>query len=86
MKQYYQENQLCPRCQKPFYATACMACGGKSYHRHLLVLKRICERCKGIGQEYYCPDQSYHNEDDSVDRRQRIFEEWIRSYGKSATY
>lgn len=79
-------NVVCPRCGKTFYATACMACDGKSYHRYFLVIKRICKSCKGAGKEYYCPDLMSHHDDDDRERRWRMVEEYIRSYGQSAIY
>jgi len=84
MKRIILNNVVCPRCKKSQYVTTCMACGGKSFHRQLWVIKRICATCNGIGKEYHCPDQSYHHDDDDRRRRRQMVEEYIRSYGQSA--
>jgi len=82
----FKDKAFCPTCRKPLIATTCMACGGKYYHRRLLISKRFCTRCEGTGAEYQCPYQLSHNEDALKVLRQRMVDNWIRSYGQSATH
>lgn len=84
MKSNKLNNVFCPKCKKPIYSTECIACKGKTYQRHLFVFKRLCERCKGIGKEYYCSAWWSHYEDNERERRHHLIEEYIRSYGQSA--
>jgi hypothetical protein len=86
MKRGRQNNGFCPECRKPLQATTCLACGGRSYHRPLLISKRPCTRCEGTGKEYQCSDQFSHNEDELRVIKQRRVDEWIRSYGQPAMY
>ena len=85
MKTRYEDKEICLKCQKPLIATICMACGGRCYHRHLLISKHFCARCMGTGKEYRCPNQFSHYEDEGIVRKQRMVDEYIRSYGQSAT-
>jgi hypothetical protein len=85
MKPKVKDREFCPTCKKPLQATTCLACGGKCYHRQLLISKRSCTGCKGSGKEYNCSDQFSHYEDELRDIKQRRIDEWIRSYGQSAT-
>jgi hypothetical protein len=86
MKPRPKNKRFCPKCRKPLQATTCVACGGNCYPRQLLISKRPCTRCKGTGKEYQCSDQFSHDKDELRDRKQRRVDEWIRSYGQSATY
>jgi hypothetical protein len=86
MKRRRKHKGFCPKCRKPLQATTCSDCGGKCYHRQLLISKRSCTRCKGTGKEYHCSDQLSHNEDELRARKQQGVDEWIRSYGQSAAY
>jgi hypothetical protein len=86
MENISKDNDICPDCAKPLQASACPACGGKCYHRLLLISKRPCTICKGTGKEYLCSDQLSHHENEIRLRKQRIVDEWIRSYGQSITY
>lgn len=82
----YVEKEFCPKCRKSLQAVICPACGGKRYHRQLLIGKRPCLRCKGAGREYQCYYQLSHDEDESRALKQRRVDEWISSYGQSTTY
>ena len=75
---------FCAKCRKPLQATTCLACGGKRYHRQLLISKRPCTRCNGSGKQYRCYDRLSHNENELRAIKQRRVDEWIRSYGQSA--
>jgi hypothetical protein len=78
--------EICLKCSKPLQATTCLACGGKRYHRQLLISKRPCSRCMGTGKEYQCADQRSHHEDELRVMKQRMVDDYIRSYGQSAMF
>jgi hypothetical protein len=86
MKTGHENKGFCPECRKPLSATTCWGCGGKCYHRHLLISKHLCKRCMGTGKEYRCPNQYSHHEDEGIARKERMVDEYIRSYGQSAQY
>jgi hypothetical protein len=86
METKYGEKEFCPKCRKPLQAATCPACGGKRYHRQLLIAKRLCLRCQGTGREYQCYFQLSHDEDELRALKQQRVDEWIRSYGQSAMY
>ena len=52
MKTRHEDKGICLKCRKPLIATTCMTCGGRCYHRHLLISKHLCARCMGTGKEY----------------------------------
>ena len=85
MERTHEDKGICLKCRKPLIASTCLDCGGKCYHRHLLISRHLCARCKGTGKEYRCPDQVSHNEYELRARKQRMVDEYIRSYGQSAT-
>ena len=80
------DKEFCPKCRQPLEATTCVACGGKRYHRQLLITKRPCIRCQGTGKEYHCFYQISHDEDELRALKQRRMDDYIRTYGQSATY
>ena len=85
MKTRHEDKGICLKCRKPLIAATCMTCGGRRYHRHLLISKHLCARCMGTGKEFRCPNQFSHYEDEFIARKQRMVDEYIRSYGQSAT-